>query len=97
MQRVTITLTRYHIRNHTRYHTFALSLTSVGHSEMHYHNFNVLPHVCVFTQFSMVLGLFATRYHALLSNLLKKCILIFFLKKLTVTHGNALQIASKPC
>ena len=60
MQRVTITSTRYH----TRYRTFSLSLTWVGHNAMHYHNFNVLPHAIpyIFTQFSMVLGLFATRY-----------------------------------
>ena len=67
MQRVTITSTRYH----TRYRTFSLSLTWVGYSAMHYHNFNVLPHTIpyIFTQFSMVLGLFATRYHALPLNL----------------------------
>ena len=37
------------------------------------------------------MGLFATGYHALLSNLLKKPTLIFF-KQLTVTRGKGLQI-----
>ena len=63
MERITITPTDYH----TRYCTFSLSLTWVDHNGMHYHNFNMLPHAIpyIFTQFSMVFGLFATRYHSL--------------------------------
>ena len=65
MQRITITSTRYHTRYHTRYRTFSLNLKWVGHNAMDYHNFNVLLHAIpyIFTQFKMVLGLFATRYH----------------------------------
>ena len=55
-------------------------------------------HMCYnFSQFSMVWGLFATAYHALLSNLYKKMDISIFLKKLTVTRGNPLQIAPKSC
>ena len=70
MQHVTITSTRYH----TRYRTFSVSLTWVGRNTMDYHNSNVLPHAIphIFTQFTMFLGLFATRYHALQSIFLKK-------------------------
>ena len=80
MQHYTITLTRYHTRYHTRYRTFSLNLTWVDHNATDYHNFNVLSHAMlyIFTQFSMVLGLFTTRYDALPSNLLKKCTLVFF-------------------
>ena len=53
-----------------------LNVGHVGHVgyAMHYHNFNVLPQAIpyIFTQLSMVLGLFATRYHALPSIFLKK-------------------------
>ena len=50
---------------------FPNSQAWIGHNARGYHNFNVLPHTIpyIFTQFSMVLGLFATRYHALPSNL----------------------------
>ena len=46
----------------TRYHTFSLSLTPMGHNEMRYHNFNMLPHALLYilSQFSIVWGLFAT-------------------------------------
>ena len=89
MQRVTITSTRYHMR----YHTFSLSLTWIGHNAKRYHNFNVLLHTLpyIFSKFSMVWGYLqrvTTRYHEIY-----KKILIFFLKKMTVTRGNALQIA----
>ena len=40
MQRVTITLTRYH----THYHTFSLILTRIGYDATRYLNFNALPH-----------------------------------------------------
>ena len=40
IQRVTITSKRYH----TRYHTFSLSLTWIGHNARRYHNINVLLH-----------------------------------------------------
>ena len=52
MQRVTITLTRYH----TRYRTISLSLTWIGHNATCYHNFTVLLHAIpyIFIQFSMV-------------------------------------------
>ena len=80
MQRVIITSTRHHMR----YHTFSLSLTWLGHNAMHYRNFSLLPHTIsyIFTQFSMVLGQFATRYHALLSNIFKKVYINIFLKKI---------------
>ena len=70
-QRVTITSTRYHKRYHTRYHLFSLSLIWKGHNGTHYHNFNVLSHALpyIFSQLTMVWGLFAAGYHALPSNL----------------------------
>ena len=63
MQRVTIISTRYH----TSYRTFSLTLTWIGHNAKHYHNFITLPRVLpnIFSQFSMVWGLFAMGYHAL--------------------------------
>ena len=72
MQRVTITSTHYHMR----YRTFSLSLTQVRHNSMHYQNFNVLPHTIpyIFTHLSMVLGLFATRYHDLVHKKVLICI-----------------------
>ena len=93
MQRFTITSTRYH----TRYHTFSLSLTWIGHNAKRYHNFSVLLHVLpyIFCKFSMVWGYLqhvTTRYH----QIYKKIYINIFLKKMTVTHGNALQIAQKP-
>ena len=47
------------------------SLTWIGHNAKCYHNFNALPHPLpyIFTEFSMVWGLFATGYHLLPSNL----------------------------
>ena len=39
------------------------------------------------------LGLFATGYHVLLSNLYKKMYINIFLNKLTVARGNPLQVA----
>ena len=88
MQRVTITSTRYHMR----YHTFSLSLTWIGHNAKRYHNFNVLLHTLpyIFSKFSIVWGYLqrvTTRYHEIYKKI------IFFLKKMTVTRGNALQIA----
>ena len=61
---------------------------------MHYQNFNVLPRTIpyIFTHFSMVLGLFATRYHDLV-HFFKKSIDMHFFYKL---HGNTLQISPKP-
>ena len=99
MQRVTITSMCYYMRCLKHYRTFSLSLTWVGYNAMHYHNFNVLPNAIPynFTQFSMVLRLFAKRYHALPSIFLKKILIYIFLINLTVTRGNALQIAPKPC
>ena len=44
----------------------------------------------------MVLGLFETGYHALLTNLFKNLYQYFF-KKLMVTRGNPLQIVPKLC
>ena len=95
MQRVTIASMRYHTHNHMCYRTFSLSLTWVDQHAMHYHNFNVLAHTIpyIFTQFSMVLGLFATRYR----QIYKKMYINIFFINLTITHGNALQIAPKPC
>ena len=90
MQRVTITSTRYD----TRYHTFSLSLTCIDHNAKRYHNFNVLLHVLPysFSKFSMVwayLQRVTTRYR----QIYKKIYINIFLKKMTVTHGNELQIA----
>ena len=67
--------------------------TWVGHNAMRYHNFNVLPHPIpyIFTQFSMVLGLFATRYR----QIYKKMYVNIFVKEMTVTRGNPLQITQK--
>ena len=98
MQRVTTTSTRYHTRYHTRYRKFSLSLTYIGHNGTHYHNFKALTHALlhIFSQFSMVWGLFATvttRYR----QIHKKMYINIFFKKLTVTRGNPLQIAPKPC
>ena len=69
MQRVHITSTRYH----RRYHTFSLGLTWIGHNATRYHNFNMLSHAFsyIFSQFSMVCGLYAMGYHALRSMFLK--------------------------
>ena len=94
MQRVTITSTRYQTRYNMCYRTFSLSLTWVGHNAACYHNFNLLPHEMpyIFTQLGMFWGYLqrvTTRYCQIYK---KKCILIFFLKKLTVTRGNPLQI-----
>ena len=52
MQRFTISSTRYH----TRYETFSLSLTWIGHNATCYHNLNVLPQALpyIFFQCSMV-------------------------------------------
>ena len=49
-----ITLTR----DHTLYSTFFLSLTLIDHSAMHYHNFNLLPHMLpyIFSRFNLVWG-----------------------------------------
>ena len=66
MQRVVITSTRYH----TRYRTFSLSLTWICRNAVRYHNFNVLPHaIPYFFQFYHGLGLFATCYQTLPSDL----------------------------
>ena len=56
MQRVTVTLTRYHMHYCIHYCTFILSLKWIGHNAIHYHNFNVLPHALryFFSQFSIV-------------------------------------------
>ena len=94
MQRVTITSTRYHTRYDMRYHTRSLSLTWIGHNAKLYHNFNVLLHVLpyIFSKFSMVWGYLqrvTTRYH----QIYKKIYINIFFKKMTVTRGNALQIA----
>ena len=47
--------------------------TWIGHNSVCYHNFNTLPHTLpyIFSQFSMVLGIFTTGYNALPSNLWK--------------------------
>ena len=68
MQRVTVTLTRYHMHYCIHYCTFILSLKWIGHNAIHYHNFNVLPHALryFFSQFSIVWGYFhniTTRHH----------------------------------
>ena len=94
MKRVTITSTRYHTRYHMRYDTFSLSLTWIGHNAKRYHNFNLLLHALpyIFSKFSMVWGYWqcvTTRYH----QIYKKIYINIFLKKMTVTRGNALQIA----
>ena len=96
-----MTSTRYHMRYHTRHHTFSLSLTWVDHNTMHYHKSNVLPHTIpyIFTQFSMILGLFETCYHMykIYKNLqiYKKMYINILFKKLMVTRGNPLQITPK--
>ena len=94
MQRVTITSTRYQTVYHMCYHTFSPSLTWIGHDAKRYHNFNVLLHTLpyIFFKFSMVWGYLqrvTMRYHQIYK---KKYINTFF-KKMTVTRGNALQIA----
>ena len=63
--------TRYRKLYHTCYHTLSPSLTWLGYDVMCYHNFKMLPHMLpyIFSKFSMVLGLLAKRYPALLSNL----------------------------
>ena len=78
-------------RYHPRYHTFSLTLTWIGHNAKRYHNFNVLLHALtyIFSKFSMVWGCLKR----VTIKFIKKYILIFFLKKMTVTRGNALQIA----
>ena len=50
---------------------------------MRYHNFNMLPHTIpyIFTQFNMVLRLFATRYHQIYKKIL---IYIFFINDNTL-------------
>ena len=90
IQCVTIISTRYH----TRYDTFSLSLTCIGHNAKRYRKFNVLLHVLPysFSKFSMVWNYMqrvTTRYRQIYKNIYVN---IFF-KKMTVTHGNALQIA----
>ena len=89
VQRVIITSTRYL----TRYLTFSSSLTWLGYNATCYHNFNMLPHALPYisSEFCMVWELFAMHYHALPSDL-QKNISQYFLKKITVTRGNALQI-----
>ena len=90
IQCVTIISTRYH----TRYDTFSLSLTCIGHNAKRYRKFNVLLHVLPysFSKFSMVWNYMqrvTTRYRQIYKNIYVN----IFLKKMTVTHGNALQIA----
>ena len=48
--------------------------TLSGHKATHYHNLNALPHALpyIFTQFSMVWGLFATGYNVSPSIFFKK-------------------------
>ena len=45
--------------------------TWMGHNAARHHNFNELPHALsyIFSQFSLVFGLFTTGYHTLPSNL----------------------------
>ena len=86
MQRVNMTSTRYH--------TFSFSLTWIGHNAKRYHNFNVLIHGLpyIFSKFSMVWGYLqrvTTRNHEIYN----KTHINTFFKKMTVTRGNALQIA----
>ena len=80
-------------RCHTRYHTFSLSLTWIGHNATCYHNFSVLLHALpyIFSQFSMVCG-YLQRITSVTVKFIKKYILMFF-KRMTVTCGNVLQIA----
>ena len=72
--------------------------TSISHDATRYHNFNALPHALphvlpyIFSKFRMVWGYLqrvTTRYH----QIYKKIYINIFLKKMTVTRGNALQIA----
>ena len=72
--------------------------TWIGHNAMRYHFLNALnyalPHVLpyIFSEIFLVLGNLqrvTTRYR----QIYKKIYIYYFLKKLTVTRGNALQIA----
>ena len=47
--------------------------------------------------FSLSLALFGGYLKRVTVKFIKKCMLIFFFKKLTVTHGNPLQTALRPC
>ena len=60
--------------------------TWIGHNTTRFHNLNILPLLYIFSHFSMVWGLSATSYHALRSNLFKKCISIFFLKNCLILY-----------
>ena len=75
----------------THYHTLQ---TWIGHNAIRYHNLNSLPHALpyVLSDICLVLDYLqrvTTRYH----HFLKKTINIYFFVNLTVTRGNALQIA----
>ena len=67
--------------------------TWIGHNSTRYHILNALPHalLCIFSEIFLVLGNLqrvTTRYR----QIYKKNICTIFFFKLTVTHGNALQI-----
>ena len=47
--------------------------------------------------FSLSLASFGGYLQRVTVKFIKKCMLIFFLKKLTVTRGNPLQTDLKPC
>ena len=64
-QHVTVTSSFYHTRYHMHHRTFQPSLTWIGHYPTSYHNFNALLHPLpyIFSQFSLVWGLFTTGCH----------------------------------
>ena len=91
MQRITKTLTRYRMR----YCKFFLSLTWLDYNATRYLNFNVLRHALPYISLSLAWfgaickALPPTRYR----QIYKKININIFLKKITVTRRNALQIA----
>ena len=75
----------------TRYRTFYLSWTWIGHNETFYHNFNLLPHAlpCVCSQYSIVSG-YSQRITARYRKIYKYIYIYINIKK---NDGNELQIA----
>ena len=75
------------------YRTFSHRLTWIGQKAKRYHNLNALLHA--YRTFSVSLAWFGTICNALpqfAGKFMKKYI-YSYLKKMRVTHGNALQIA----